>query len=139
MSPSKPTLYIELDGPLVIPAAEDADPVLNGAIVPYGRSFMHWANDRYKVVCLTDRDLSRAHRALQLMDLDKKSIPVHGYTNTKTSLIDPKSNFYWIDSILTPNEISWIGEHDVAHRVQTVHPETGITEEHKKLLENKHG
>lgn len=130
---AKPTLYVELDGPLVVPAAEHADPFLNGALAPYAKPFMRWASQHFDLVCMTDRDMLRARHALR--ELGMESIPVLGYDNAKIHHIDPKSNFHWVDSALVPSELNWIAEHRVEHRVQTVHPEEGVTEDVKSHLE----
>lgn len=131
---AKPTLYLELDGPVIIPDAE-GDPLLDGSLASYAKSFLHWATQHFNVQAMTESDLNRAFHAFRLAGLPADKIPVRGYDTAKTDMFSPKEDFYWVDSILTPNEVSWLQHHGLAHRCITVDPEIGLTEDHKKHLE----
>lgn len=132
---TKPTLYLELDGPVIIPD-EHGDPILNGKLAPYAKPFLHWASHNFHVQLLTENDVARAIQAFRLAGLPHDAMPIRGYDGAKTDFMDPTKHFYWVDSILTPNEVAWLTQHNLHHRCITVDPEVGLEESHKKHLES---
>lgn len=132
----KPTLYVGLDGPLLVPH-HDYDPLLEAKIVPYAKPFMHWATQHYNCVFLTDREPGHVKYLLSQLGLPKDAVPLKGFGDSKARSLRKDENFYWVDSELIPHEVSWLAEHSNTHRFVPVNSLTGVTPEHKTALAAK--
>ena len=124
-----PKLYIELSGPILIPS--DGDMV----VAPYAKPFMHWATQHFNVQWLTDHSPRDAFNVAKHLALPADKVPVRGFDVTKTEVLQPHENFYWIDSELIPDEVAWLAKHGHFDRFISVDPLKGITSEHKDKLE----
>lgn len=130
--PSKPTLYINLEGSIVVPDASNPE---RAAIAPYGKKFMGWAVENFNVRWLTDRTPMEAAHVTRALGLPVDAVPYAGWLDSKEEAIDPKEDFYWIDGDLNLPEARWLAETDNAHRLLTVDPLTGVTSTHAKVLQ----
>ena len=131
---TKPILYVGLDGPLLIPHTHP-DVFLKMGIAEYAKPFLHWAKDHFDVRYLTDRSPGEAFRLSSLLALPEDAIPVHGFEVSKTEVLEPRHDFYWIDSELIPKEVAWLAEHGHVNRFLPVDPMVGVRPEHKAALE----
>lgn len=131
---SKPTLYVGLDGPLLVPAKHQ-DTFLKAGIAEYAKPFLHWATNRFDVRYLTDRSPGEAFHLSSLLSLPDDAIPVHGFEVSKTEVIKPGHDFYWLDAELIPKEVAWLAEHGHLNRFLAVDPMVGVRPEHKAALE----
>jgi hypothetical protein len=135
----KPVLFIEADGPLLIPTKLDEPSILPDAVVaPYAKTFLHWAKEHFDVRCLTDRHPVDMVRVLDKLSLPGDAVSVVPYGDSKIPLVAlHKNQFYWVDSQLIPSEVSWLAEHGPSARWFFFDPRSGVRPEHKQLLEQK--
>ena len=133
---TKPTLYIGLDGPVLVPS-EHPDIFLKMGLGSYAKPFMHWAKGHFDVRYLTDRSPGEAFHASSLMALPEDAVPVHGFEVSKTEVLEHQSHpdFYWLDAELIPKEVAWLAEHGHVNRFLSVDPMVGVQPEHKAVLE----
>ena len=132
---SQPKLYVELNGPILIPH-EHPDPVLQAGIADYAKSFMHWATQHFDVHWLTDRSPGDAFYVANKLALPSDKVSVRGFEVSKVEALHPNENFYWVDSELIPDEVAWLAKHEHFNRFVSVDPLKGVTPEHKKMLED---
>jgi hypothetical protein len=130
---NKPTLYVALQGPLLIPS-DKPHPYLEAGIAEYAKSFLSWAKEHFGVQVLTDDSLRKVHTLTEHLSLPPDAALPRGFDFNKTDVMDPASNFYWVDSALIPSEISWLYEHKLQDRLLTVDPAVGVTPEHRRIL-----
>jgi hypothetical protein len=131
---SRPILYLALDGPILVPDTKH-DPYVDAGIAEYSKSFVHWAKDNFRTRWLTDRAPGHAFHVAKQLGLSEDAIPVLGFDVSKTEVISPEENFYWVDGPLIPGEVSWLAQHGHTGRFISVDPAKGITPEHKSALE----
>lgn len=131
---SKPILYLALDGPILVPG-KTPDPYLDAGVAEYAKSFVHWAKDHFNVRWITDRAPGHAFHVAKKLALPADAIPVLGFDVTKSEVISPKENFYWVDGPLIPGEVTWLTQHGHTDRFVSVDPMKGVTPEHKIALE----
>jgi hypothetical protein len=136
-SSSRPVLFVNLDGPILIPARDphERDEYLNAAIAPYAKPFLHWATTHFDVRWLSDRGAGPAVYTASLLSLPSDKVRIAGYVDSKVEALAPHKNFYWVDSELIPHEISWLAQHGHVDRLITVDPLTGVSTDAKKALE----
>lgn len=127
-------IYVSLDA-LLIPS-EKPDPHVGTGIAPYAQAFLTWASTQGRTVLLTDRPLPYAARVLKTIGCEDK-IPIRGFEVSKTELLDHKDDFYLVDDMLIPGELSWFSEHGLSDRLVAVSPYKGPTPETKAALEEK--
>jgi hypothetical protein len=132
--PPKPTLYIGLDGPVLIPSG-DIDPFLKAAIAIYAKPFMHWAVGHFNVRWLSRRSSREAFYVAGHLGLPEDAIPVAGFRLIRCEAIPGGENLFWIDGPLTAAETSWLWARRSA-RFFGVDPLIGVTPTHKRALEN---
>lgn len=130
----KPTLFIGLEGPILIPSAHP-DSALGLGIASYAKPFLHWAVQHFNVRWLTDRSPRDAIYVANLLSLPDERIAVAGFGDLKTEALQPRENFYWVDSELIPGEVSWLAQHGLSHRLLQADPVRGVTPELKDKLE----
>lgn len=131
---TKPIMYVELDGPVLVPGEHD-NMRLGMSVAPYAKPFMHWANHNFDVRWLTERPPSDAFHAALLLGLPSDAIKYMAHGDHKAQFINPRSDFWWVDSILTPGEMRWVHENNHERRVITVDPFVGVTPSIKEHLE----
>jgi len=132
----KPTLFIEPEGTLLV-NGENPDGFLDASIAPYARTFMQWATKHFQVRWLTDRAPSHAFHLAEKLGIPGHEIPFASHHDTKADAISPNSNFYWIDSRLSPMDISWLAQHGNAEKVLGVLDPDGVSVNHQKWLADK--
>jgi len=132
---NKPTLFINMDGPLLVPGP--GDHALNADVTPYAKSFLNWAMQHFDTRLLTDRSPRDGFHLVDKLALPADKFPVQTFDTSKIEVIGrhPDKNFYWLDAELIPGEISWLTQHGHLHKFVSVDPMTGITSEHKNVLE----
>ena len=131
----KPTLYLGLDGPVLVPHDHN-DTVLPGVkVVDYAEAFINWAAEHFKVVFLTDRFAHEAFAVSNKIGLPKDKVSVMGFDHNRTDRLPTDKHFAWVDGELLPGEVRWLGEHNLHDRFIQVDSSEGVTEEHKKSLE----
>jgi len=133
---SKPTLFIGLHGPILLPNIQPRDAYGQGRVAEYAKSFLHWAKDRFHVQLLTDEHLGAAHEIVNRLSLPTEQVVPRGFEVSKTEAMHPHESFYWIDSDLIPSEITWLHKNDNVERFLCADPEVGVTPQHKEILEN---
>jgi hypothetical protein len=131
----KPILFISMEA-LLVPG-ETVEPILRAEIAPFAKAFMHWATQHFQVQLLTERNPREAFHLIDVLGLPEDSVPVKTFLDSKTEAMSHKDNFYWIDSILIPAEVTWLSQHNLTARFKSVEPENGITIEHKNWLTSK--
>ena len=130
----KPILYVDIEGPIITPGGHD-NHRLGGGISDYAKTFLHWATDKFDVRWLTCRSPRDAFHVADVLKLRGDAIPFTSFDVLKTDAIDPRSNFYWLDSVLIPSEVDWVARHGHHDRVITVNPLHGVQPEHREKLE----
>jgi len=135
--PSKPKLFIGLDGPVLIPAtsSHDRDEYLGAAVAPYAKSFLHWAAQHFDVRWLSDRGAGPAVYVANLLSLPADKVHIAGFVDSKVEALAPHKDFYWVESELIPHEVSWLAQHGHVDRLITVDPLTGVSTDAKEALE----
>lgn len=135
--PSKPKLFIGLDGPVLVPAtsAHERDEFLGAAVAPFAKSFLHWATQYFDVRWLSERGIGPATYVSSLLSLPSDKIRVAGYVDSKIEALSPHKDFYWVDSELIPHEVSWLAQHGHVDRLISVDPVIGVSTDVKKALE----
>ena len=135
--PSKPKLFIGLDGPVLVPSTNthDRDEYLGAAVAPYAKAFLHWATQHFDVRWLSDRGAGPAVYTASLLSLPPDKVHVAGFVDSKVEALAPHKDFYWVDSELIPHEVSWLAQHGHVDRLLTVDPVTGVSTDTKKALE----
>lgn len=133
----KPALFIELNGPVLIPSHGNADPVLRAEISDYAKAFLHWATQHFHVAWLTDRSPRDAFHVAEKLGLAQDAVSCHGFDVSKIEVLDKTQhkNFAWLDSELIPAEVAWLAKHGHTDQFFSVDPLVGVTPEHKKQLE----
>ena len=132
----KPFLYLEPEGTLLL-ESDHPDHFLDAGIVPYAKPFLAWATKHFQVRWLTDRPPAHVFHLAEALNIPGHEIPFASFTDSKADAIKPNSNFYWVDSRLTPMDISWLAQHGKTDRLLAVSNPAGITEGHKEWLEDK--
>lgn len=130
----KPTLYVSLHGPVLVPSLDGQDVFLGKKIAPYAKPFMHWAKEHFNVKWLSDTGVRDAVYTASRLSLPSDAVPVATYIDTKIEALDPRENFYWLDGALIPSEVAWLTENRCHNRLLQVDPTTGVTPEHKEHL-----
>ena len=135
----KPVLFVELDGPILIPAhGDDREPLFNAKFADYAKPFMHWAKEHFDVRVMTNRHPVDVVRAMEKLSLPGDAVSVVTYDDSKIPHVAPhKDDFYWIDSVLLPSEVAWLAHHNKIPRVLTVDPEVGVVPLYKQHLEEQ--
>lgn len=133
---AKPTLFLAIDGPVVIPSGMPVDAVIRGELAPYAKPFVHWAKDNFKLVWLTDRPPGEALYIAGKLGLSGDAVTYGGFEVSKVEKIINDHNFFWVDSDLIPGEVSWLCKNGHTNRFVSVNPHKGVTEEHKRVLEH---
>lgn len=131
---SRPTLYIGLHGPLLVPAAKPNE-YLGAGIADYAKPFLTWAKDRFDIQVLTDENLRHVHHLTEHLGLPADKINPRGFETSKVEVMQPGTDFYWVDAALIPGELSWLTEHGHYDRFLAVDPTVGVTPRHKDVLE----
>lgn len=135
-NPSKPKLFIGLDGPVLIPAnVHNRDEYLGAAVAPYAKSFLHWATQHFDVHWLSDRGVGPATYVASLLSLPSSAVRIAGYVDSKIDALKHHKDFYWVDSELIPHEVSWLAQHGHVDRLIPVDPEVGVSTDSKAALE----
>jgi len=133
---NRPKLYVELNGPVLLPSEDAHDPLLHHMVIaPYAKPFLHWATQHFDVQWLTDRSPRDAFNVAKRLDIPTDKIPVRGFDVTKTEVLRPQENFFWVDCELIPDEVAWLAKHGHFDRFVSVDPLKGVTPEHKEALE----
>lgn len=134
---NKPKLFVSLDGPILVPAEghSDRDDFLGAAIAPYAKSFLHWATNHFDVHWLSDKGAAPAVYIAQKLGLPADKVRIAGYRDSKVEALSGHKNFYWVDSELIPNEVSWLAQHGHVDRLISVDPFNGVSTDTKKALE----
>lgn len=130
----KPTMYLGIDGPILVPQDMSNSVLGDVKIADYAKPFVHWAKEHFNVVWLTDRFPHEAFIVARKLGLKGDDIPVMGYQSNKTDGIVPDSHFVWVDAELIPGEVQWLGQHKIHEKFFQVDPSVGVTEEHKKAI-----
>lgn len=130
----KPKLYIGLEG-VVLVHGRNPDPFLGYEIVPFAKSFLHWATQHFDVCWLTDLGARHAFYVNDQLGLRPSAVPVCGFNDSKVEQLDPSDDFYWIEDDLIPSEVAWLAQHGLANRLIQVDTVKGITPENKAKLE----
>jgi len=135
--PSKPKLFIGLDGPVLVPStdAHARDEYLGASVAPYARAFLHWATQHFDVRWLSDRGAGPAVYVSSLLSLPADKVHIAGFLDSKVEALAPHKDFYWVDSELIPHEVSWLAQHGHVDRLLTVDPDVGVSTDTKKALE----
>lgn len=131
----KPTLYLALDGPVLVPDAHPEAALGTTKIVEYAAPFVHWAKDHFNVVWLTERSPGEAFYVAHKLGLPRDAVPVAGFTDSKVDAIRAHEPFVWMDAELTPTELQWLGQHQLHTQFVQVDPLKGVTPDHKLLIE----
>ena len=129
----KPTLYVGLHGPLLVPSATPHE-YLGAGIADYARPFLAWAKDRFDVQVLTDRSPRGVYLLTDELGLPQDEVRPRGFEASKTEVMRPGDDFYWVDAALIPSEVGWLAQHDQVHRFLAVDPEVGVTPRHRESL-----
>jgi len=135
----KPKLFLALDGPVLVPATNthERDEYLGAAIAPYAKSFIHWAAQHFDVRWLSDQGAAPAIYVASLLSLPADKVHVAGFVDSKVEALAAHKDFYWVDSELTPHEVSWLAQHSHMDRLITVDPLIGVSMDAKKALETR--
>lgn len=134
----KPKLFVGLDGPMLVPSeGHDRDSFLGAALASYAKPFMHWATQHFDVHWLSDRGPVAAAYVTQLLGLPADSVHIAGFLDSKVEALKHHKDFYWVDSELIPDEVSWLAQHGHVGRFITVDPFTGVSTDAKKALETR--
>lgn len=131
----KPTLFVSLNGPLLIPSSTPND-YLGCGVAEYARPFLTWAKQQFRVQVLTDENLRHVHYLAEHLDLPANTMTPRGFEVSKIEAMHPDDDFYWVDSELIPSEIAWLGQHQILHRLLTVDPTVGVTPKLRDSLES---
>jgi len=133
----KPTLYIGLDGPILIPSLDNLDVFLQRGIADYAKSFMHWAKEHFVIHWLSEGGHREAFYTARRLALPEDAVSSSSFRTAKTDAINPRESFYWIDGPLLPAEVEWLKRHGHESRYIRVDPAVGLTPAHKDLLSQK--
>jgi hypothetical protein len=129
----KPTLYVGLHGPLLVPSAAPHE-YLGAGIAEYARPFLAWAKDRFDVQVLTDRSPRGVFLLADELGLPQEQVRPRGFDASKTEVMQPGEDFFWVDAELIPSEVTWLAQHGQVHRFLGVDPNVGVTPRHRELL-----
>ena len=132
----KPILYIDPEGTLLI-GGEHPDRFLEAVVAPGASSFMAWATKNFSVRWLTDRAPAHTFRLAEHLGLKGHEVPYTSVPDSKAHAIDPRSNFYWVDTHFSPMDIGWLTQHGNLDRVVVVNTPQGIGETHRTQLADK--
>jgi hypothetical protein len=130
----KPTLYVALEGPLLVPSNRPHE-YLGAGVADYAKNFLNWAKDRFQVQVFTDKSPRHVFVLADHLGLPGDAIAPRGYEAAKTDVMQPTDDFYWVDSELIPSEIAWLAKHNNYTRFLSVDPTVGVTPRHKDALE----
>jgi hypothetical protein len=134
---SKPTLYVGLHGPILVPSLEHQDVFLQKGFADYAKPFMHWAKEHFAVRWLAESGPREAFYTARRLSLPDDAVAAVSFELNKTEAINPKENFYWIDGALIPEEVEWLRRHGHEARFVQVDARVGVTSAHKELLSRK--
>ncbi|MBA2706291.1 MAG: hypothetical protein H0U59_00620 [Gemmatimonadaceae bacterium] len=133
----KPVLYVGLDGPILVPSAEQHDAFLMRKITDYAKPFMHWAKEHFDVRWLAETGARDALYTARRLSLPEDAVSVASFESSKAEALNPKEDFYWIDGPLIPSEVAWLRHHQHEGRFIHVDPRVGVTSAHRDLLQQK--
>lgn len=133
---TKPTLYIDPVGTLLIDG-EHPNHFLEATVSPYAAPFMAWATKHFNVRWLTEQGPARMFHLAECLGLPGHTVPYASFVDAKSDGIRNPHTSFWVDTHLTPTDVSWIQQHGVADRFLSVAGDAGITEGHKEWLADK--
>jgi hypothetical protein len=131
---NKPTLYVALKGPLLVPS-QHPNEFLGAGIADYAKAFLTWASGKFDVQVLTDENPRHVFFLADHLGLHTESLRPRGYELAKTELMHPNTEFYWVDSELIPSEVAWLARHGHVDRFLSVDPTVGVIPRHREALE----
>ncbi len=129
-----PTLYVGLDGPVLIQSGK-VDSFMKAAVAPYAKPFLHWAVSHFRVRWLSRRSPREVFYVADLLGLPGDAVPAAGFRGSRCEAIRTGENFFWVDATLSAEETAWIGAHG-ASRFLGVDPRVGVTPVHRRALES---
>lgn len=136
MKRTRPTLYVNTDGPLLIPGdGDNHDMILQAEIAPYAKTFMLWALGKFDVVLLSERSFAESAHLLKKLGIPSDRVPIRGFDANHTDFLHTGKDFFWVDDAFLPTEIAWLARHEQSQRALSVDPHVGVTEAHKARLE----
>lgn len=132
----KPYLFIDPVGTMLVDS-EHPDHFLEAGIAPYAGSFLAWATKHFNVRWLTMAPPSHTFRLAEQLGVPGHAVPYASFGELKSDAIKDAHSSFWMDTHLTPMDVSWLHKHGVADRFLAVHTPEGVTEGHKEWLAGK--
>jgi hypothetical protein len=130
-SDDRPTLFVGLDGPVLLPSKRP-DALLEAAIAPYAKSFLFWATRRFRVLWLTTRPPSHAFHVAGALGLPGDAIAYAGFKCSRIEAVARAVRCGWVDGALAPQEAAWVQSQET---VLYLAAPSGVTQHHKAVLE----
>lgn len=129
-SPRKPVLFLDIDGPLLIPDATDHRGAAVFALASGAINFIRWASTTLRLFWLSTRSRSGspegARRAIRLargpalLEADQRlihAIPAIEWSTSKAAAILPCETFWWLDDAPTDEDLALLRQHCVEDRL----------------------
>jgi len=132
----KPTLFLNPEGTLLVDG-EHPDHYLEARVAPFAGDFLAWATKHFHVRWLTDLAPNKAFYLAEKLGRAGHEIPYCSFSEARSSAIEPRNEFFWVDTHLTPMDVSWLAQHGKADRFLAVNPVVGVTDAHKSWLSDK--